>query len=84
MSVVKIEKYYADWCFPCKALDKTLEQLPNNIILEKINIEDNEELSIEKGIRSIPVLIFYNENNEEITRTVGSIPYSKIKEILNK
>lgn len=81
--IIRIEKYYADWCFPCKTLDKTLEQLPNNIQLDKINIEDNQELTSEKGIRNIPVLIFYNENNEEVTRTVGSVPYNKIEEILN-
>ena len=40
------------------------------------------DLTTEKGIRNIPVLIFYNENNEEVNRTVGSIPWSKIQEII--
>ena len=78
--ITKIEKYYADWCFPCKTLDKTLENLPDYIELVKINIEEDVDLATEKGIRNIPVLIFYNENNEEVNRTVGSIPWSKIQE----
>ena len=80
--ITKIEKYYADWCFPCKTLDKTLENLPDNVELVKINIEEDVDLASEKGIRNIPVLIFYNENNEEVNRTVGSIPWSKIQEII--
>ena len=80
--ITKIEKYYADWCFPCKTLDKTLENLPDNIELVKINIEEDVDLATEKGIRNIPVLIFYNENNEEVNRTIGAIPWSKIQEII--
>jgi thiol-disulfide isomerase/thioredoxin len=87
--IIKIEKYGANWCGPCKVLDKTLETLKNskefnNIEIVKYDIEENEELTIEKGIRNVPVLIFYNENNEETNRTVGAIPANKILEIINK
>lgn len=87
--IIKIEKYGANWCGPCKVLDKTLETLKNskefdNIEIVKYDIEENEELTIEKGIRNVPVLIFYNEDNEETNRTVGAIPANKILEIINK
>ena len=80
--ITKIEKYYADWCAPCKLLDRTLQNLPTNIELVKVNIEEDIDLASEKGIRNIPVLIFYNENNEEVTRTVGAVSWDKIKEII--
>jgi thiol-disulfide isomerase/thioredoxin len=79
--ITKIEKFGAHWCSPCKQLDKTLDKVTNiNII--KYDIDDNEELATEKNIRNVPVLIFYNENNEEVNRTVGSIPWNKIQEII--
>lgn len=80
--ITKIEKYGANWCAPCRLVDKALEQVPSEIEVIKIDVEENEELAKEKNIRSIPVLIFYNERNEEINRFVGAASYEKIKEFI--
>lgn len=80
--IKKIEKYGASWCAPCKLIDKTLENVPNTIELIKIDVEDNPELAEEKKIRSIPVLIFYDENNTEINRLTGAVSWNKIEEII--
>lgn len=79
---MKIEKYGASWCGPCKLLDKTLEQLPKEIEIVKFDADENEELFVEKNIKSVPVLIFYNDKNEEIKRTVGSMSLNNIMEII--
>lgn len=79
---MKIEKYGASWCGPCKLLDKTLEQLPKEIEIVKFDVDENEELFVEKNIKSVPVLIFYNDKNEEIKRTVGSMSLNNIMEII--
>lgn len=80
--IKKIEKYGASWCAPCKLIDKTLENVPSNIELIKIDVEDSPELAEEKKIRSIPVLIFYDENNTEINRLTGAVSWNKIEEII--
>ncbi len=80
--ITKIEKYGADWCHPCHILDKTLEQVTGVEII-KHNIDEEEELTNSMGIRNIPVLIYYNEDGEEVTRTVGAIPLTKILGIIN-
>lgn len=79
---MKIEKYGASWCGPCKMLDRTLEQLPKEIEIVKFDADEDEELFVEKNIKSVPVLIFYNDKNEEIKRTVGSLSIDKLKEII--
>lgn len=81
--ITKIEKYSADFCMPCKMLDKTLENI-TNVEIVKYDIDENEELANSKNIRNIPVLIYYNENGEEVDRTVGAISLNKIMEIINK
>lgn len=86
--IKRIEKFGATWCGPCKVLGKTLETLSNSKEFDDIDIieydvDKYEDLTIKKNIRSVPVLIFYNENDEEVTRTVGAVTANKITEIIN-
>jgi thioredoxin len=56
--------FYADWCGPCQALLPTIEKLSKlheadfNIV--KVNVDDNQELAQQFGVRSIPTLAFIN------------------------
>lgn len=79
---MKIEKYGASWCGPCKMLDKTLEQLPKEIKIVKFDADEDEELFIEKGIKSVPVLIFYDDNDNEVNRLIGAVALNKIIDII--
>lgn len=80
--IVKIEKYGASWCMPCKVLDKTLEQV-SGVEIVKHDVDEEPELTEEKKIRNIPILIFYNENNEEVDRIVGAVPLETILKKIN-
>lgn len=79
--ITKIEKFGAPWCGPCKALDKTLEQITQAEIFN-YNVDELEELTAARGIRNIPTLIFYNENGEEVERTTGAISLDAIISIM--
>lgn len=81
--IKRIEKYSASWCQPCRVLEKTLENIPSDIELIKYDIDEDESIAEMRGIRNIPVLIYYDENYNEVTRTVGAIPLSKIMEVIN-
>lgn len=54
--------FYAPWCGPCKMLSPVLDELSQEysgkIDIYKINVDDEEELSMVFGIRSVPTLIF--------------------------
>lgn len=80
--ITKIEKFGASWCGPCKVLDKTLEQV-SGVEIIKHDIDEEEDLANSVGIRNIPVLIYYNENGEEMKRTVGTVPLNTILSIIN-
>ncbi|WP_075558140.1 thioredoxin [Parabacteroides timonensis] len=57
-----IVDFYADWCGPCKKVSPILKELAgeykNDIVIYKINVDNEKELAAAFGIQSIPTLLF--------------------------
>lgn len=80
---MKIFKFYADWCGPCKALTKTLDSMNINVI--PIDIESDEnDFTTKFKIRSVPTLIFVDDNDNELDRLVGIQSNDAIQKIISK
>lgn len=80
--ITKIEKYGSSWCGPCKVLDRTLTQVTEVDVI-KYDVDEYEDLAEEKGIRNVPVLIFY-DGDKEVDRLIGAVSLNKINEIIDK
>lgn len=80
--ITKIEKYGSSYCGPCKVLDKTLEQLTTVDVI-KYDVDEDEDLAMEKKIRNVPVLIFYDGDNE-VDRLVGAVSLATINKVIEK
>ena len=84
--MIKILKFESDSCPQCKALSVTLERISkeNKIDIKNIDIEEdnNQDLIRKYNIRSIPTIIFLNEN-KEYNRLVGNQSYATINKIIN-
>ena len=84
--MIKILKFESDSCPQCKALSVTLERLSkeNKIDIKNIDIEEdnNQDLIRKYNIRSIPTIIFLNED-KEYNRLVGNQSYVTINKIIN-
>ena len=84
--MIKILKFESDSCPQCKALSITLERITKEYKIDMKNIdieEDNNQNLIRKyNIRSIPTLIFLNED-QEYNRLVGNQSYATINKIIN-
>jgi len=50
---------------------------------QKINIDNDTELSAKYGVRSVPTLIKVDANGNEISRLVGNNPLEKIQNWYN-
>lgn len=54
--------FYADWCGPCKKvapiLKELAEQYKDDIIIYKVNVDNEKDLAAAFGIQSIPTLLF--------------------------
>lgn len=67
----KILYFSAAWCGPCKTLGPIIESLAGQINYQKIDVDNNQDLSIQYGVRNIPTLILLDENGEVKGRKVG-------------
>ena len=52
--------FYADWCGPCKAMGPTLDKFQDasSVQLIKVNVDENQELAKQYGIRGIPCFVY--------------------------
>ena len=66
----KILYFSSTWCQPCKTLGPIIESLSGQINYDKIDVDNNQDLSIEYGVRNIPTLVLI-ENGEAKGRLVG-------------
>lgn len=80
--ITHIEKYGAEWCGPCRVVDATLDQI-TDIDIIRYDVDESEELAAEKKIRNIPVLIFYDGDNE-VDRLVGAVSLDTINKVIEK
>jgi len=66
--------FYADWCFPCRALAPRLEQFSEehsaDLKVVKIDSDADEALANQFGVRTIPTLIAF-ENGQEVSRAIN-------------
>lgn len=84
--MITILKFESDSCPQCKALSVTLERISkeNKIDINNIDIEEdnNQDLIRKYNIRSIPTIIFLNED-KEYNRLIGNQSYTTINKIIN-
>jgi thiol-disulfide isomerase/thioredoxin len=80
--ITHIEKYGAQWCSPCRALDRTLAQITEVDVI-KYDVDEHEDLVASKKIRNVPVLIFY-DGDKEVDRLVGAVSLKTINETIDK
>ncbi len=77
--------FYADWCGPCRALSPIIEEvaqeLAGRLKVAKLNVDENEALSLQCGVQAIPTLILF-VRGEEVERLVGSLPKAQLLQTL--
>lgn len=66
--------FWAPWCGPCRAVAPILEEMAQEyagkLAIAKINVDDNNEISVQYGIRSIPTLLLF-KNGQLVDTHIG-------------
>lgn len=82
--------FWAPWCGPCRAVAPVVEQIANDyqgkLKVVKVNTDDNQEIAIKYGIRSIPTLGIFKDG-KVVDGIIGAVPKqmieSKVKPLIN-
>jgi thioredoxin 1 len=81
--------FWAEWCGPCRMIGPIIEELSHEYegkaIIGKVNIDENEELPTEFGIRSIPTVLFFKGGSlvdKLIGATSKNVLEDKLKALL--
>ena len=76
--------FWATWCGPCRMVAPIVEEIAaerSDIVVGKINVDEEMELAVRFGIVSIPTLIVM-KNGEMAQKAVGYMPKADILKLL--
>jgi thioredoxin 1 len=88
--MLTIKRYTATWCQPCKQLAPVFDELQNEmtnetdrIVFQTIDIDQNLNEALEKGISSVPTVVF-EKNGQQVYRFSGVLPKTVIAGTIRK
>jgi thioredoxin 1 len=79
-----IVDFWAEWCGPCKMIAPLLDEIAREkadaVKVAKVNVDENQSLSLKYNIRAIPALLFFK--NGQLRDQVTGV--TSKKDLLNR
>jgi len=79
--------FWAPWCGPCKMVGPMVEELAEEydgeVKVAKLNVDENQKIAAQYGVRSIPTLIMF-KGGESIDQSVGAASKTAMNEMIKK
>src|ERR1700679_343657 len=73
--------FWAEWCGPCKMVGPVLDELAKEyngkLKIAKVNVDENQQVSVDFHIRSIPTLLFF-KNGQMVKQLIAAHPKNKL------
>ncbi|MBP7826957.1 MAG: thioredoxin [Verrucomicrobia bacterium] len=79
--------FWAEWCGPCKmiapVLDELADEFAGRVRIGKVNIDDDQSLATQYGVRAIPTLLLF-QGGEVVQQMVGAKSKRELKASLDR
>jgi thioredoxin 1 len=81
---MKVLKFYAEWCAPCKMLTKVITDAKDKISIpiEEVDIDQNIMMAQMFNVRSVPTMVIVDNEEKEIKRQLGYVNEEALLEFL--
>ena len=77
--------FWATWCGPCRMvapiISKLAEKYEGKVVVGKCDVEENEDMAVEFGIRNIPTILCF-KGGQIANKIVGAQSEAKLDEMI--
>ncbi len=74
---------WATWCGPCRmvapVISELAEEYDGKIVVGKCDVEENDDIAIQFGVRNIPTILFFKDG-KLVDKMVGAANKAKFDE----
>lgn len=77
--------FWAEWCGPCRMVSPLVDEIAQerpDIVVGKVNVDEQPELSMQFGVMSIPTLLVF-KNGQLAQTAVGARPKEELLALLD-
>ena len=77
--------FWATWCGPCQMIAPTIHEISEerkDIVVGKVNVDEEMQLAMKFGISSIPTLLVFKDG-KLVNQAVGLLPKASVLKLID-